>query len=55
MYKGSTFFDRTALQAHSRALFFHTFPIYSDLSLFFFTADALRCRLNLELAFILKL
>ena len=31
----------TALQAHSRALFFHTFPIYSGLSLFFFTADVL--------------
>ena len=41
MYKGSTFFDRTALQAHSRALFFHAFLLYSGLSLFFFTADAL--------------
>ena len=35
MYKGSTFFDSTALQANSRSLFFHAFLIYSALSLFF--------------------
>ena len=35
MYKGSTFFDSTALQANSQPSFFHAFLIYSGLSLFF--------------------
>ena len=35
MYKGSTFFDSTALRANSQPSFFHAFLIYSGLSLFF--------------------
>ena len=35
MYKGSTFFDSTALRANSQPSFFHAFLIYSGLLLFF--------------------
>ena len=38
MYKGSTFFDSTVLQANSRALFFHAFLTIFRSFVVFFTA-----------------
>ena len=38
MYKGSTFFDSTALQANSRSLFFHAFLTIFRSFVVFFTA-----------------